>query len=243
MTNRASEVPGLSEQERYWETWQRDKSITPWSQTRAEAILGILRGLELERPAILDLGCGNGWFTERLATFGPATGTDLSLKAMAEARTKYPSATFIGGNLFDVDLPRAHFDVVVSQQVIAHVVDQVGYVERAASLMKPRGHLILTTPNRFVMDRLGDVGWEVTPPEHLEFWLDEKAVRKLLEPRFEILSFRSIIPMGRKGILRVVNSEKVNRLLQVVIPEATLRSWKERAGLGYTLVVLARKRD
>jgi SAM-dependent methyltransferase len=243
MTNRGAEVPGLSEQERYWETWQRDKSITPWSQTRAEAILGILRGLKLDRPAILDLGCGNGWFTERLATFGPATGTDLSLKAMAEAKTKYPSATFIGGNLFEVDLPRAHFDVVVSQQVIAHVVDQVGYVERAASLMKSRGHLILTTPNRFVMDRLGDVGWEVTPPEHLEFWLDEKAVRKLLEPRFEILSFRSIIPMGRKGILRVVNSEKLNRLLQVVIPEATLRSWKERAGLGYTLVVLARKRD
>jgi 2-polyprenyl-3-methyl-5-hydroxy-6-metoxy-1,4-benzoquinol methylase len=237
------DLPGLPEQERYWETWQATKSITEWSQVRAEKILSLLRHLDLKQPEILDLGCGNGWFTERLAALGRATGTDLSLKAMAEAKQHFPRATFVGGDLFQVELPLNHYDVVVSQQVIAHVVEQARYVERAASLLKSRGYLILTTPNRFVMDRLGELGWETTPPEHLEFWLDGKAVRNLLRPHFEVLEFTSIIPIGTQGLLRLVNSEKLNRALQLVIPEARLRSWKERAGLGYTLVVLARKRD
>lgn len=235
--------PGLTEQERYWETWQATKSITEWSQIRADAILALLRRLELRQPKILDLGCGNGWFTERLAAFGDATGTDLSLKAMAEAKQRFPRATFLGGDLFEVDLPRNHYDVVVSQQVIAHVVDQARYVERAASLLKPHGHLILTTPNRFVMDRLGDLGWEATPREHLEFWLDKKSLLRLLQPRFEILHVTSIIPIGRRGLLRVVNSEKLNAVLRRIFSEARVRAWKERAGFGYTLVVLARKRD
>jgi 2-polyprenyl-3-methyl-5-hydroxy-6-metoxy-1,4-benzoquinol methylase len=235
--------PGLPEQERYWETWQATKSITEWSRARADAILGILGRLALREPNILDLGCGNGWFTERLTAFGSATGTDLSLKAMAEAKERYPAATFLGGDLFEVDLPLNHYDVVVSQQVIAHVVDQARYVERAASLLKPRGYLILTTPNRFVMDRLGDLGWEATPPEHLEFWLDGKALRRLLRPRFEVLDLKSILPIGHRGVLRLVNSGKLNGALRRFIPEARLRTWKERAGFGYTLVVLARKRD
>jgi 2-polyprenyl-3-methyl-5-hydroxy-6-metoxy-1,4-benzoquinol methylase len=237
----SSEFPELADQERFWVTWQQTKSISEWALTRSEVILSLLRRLNLTRPTILDLGCGNGWFTERLAEFGTVTGVDLSRAAMEEARSRFPHATFIGGDLFEVDLPAAHFDLVVSQQVIAHVVDQPRYVDRAASLLKPRGHLILTTPNKFVMDRMGD--WDVSPPEHIERWLDRRTLLGLLRPRFEILRFTSIIPMGRLGILRVVNSDKLNRALGLLIPADRLRALKERAGFGYTLIVLARKRD
>ena len=239
----APEIPSLADQERFWETWQETKSITEWSLARAESIFSLFRSLNLQDPEILDLGCGNGWFTERLADHGRATGTDLSLKAMEEAKVRFPRAAFIGGDLFEVALPAAHYDVVISQQVIAHVLDQARYVKRAASLLKPRGYLILTTPNRFVMERLGDLGWDATPPEHLERWLDRKSLMRLLRSRFEILRFTSILPMGQRGILRLVNSTMLNRALNLVMPEARLRALKEWAGLGYTLIVLARKRD
>jgi 2-polyprenyl-3-methyl-5-hydroxy-6-metoxy-1,4-benzoquinol methylase len=239
----APEFPTLADQERFWETWQETKSITEWSLARAGAIVELLRSLKLQDPEILDLGCGNGWFTDRLAEFGRATGTDLNRKAMEEAKQKYPRATFIGGDLFEVDLPLAHYDVVLSQQVIAHVVDQPRYVERAASLLKPRGTLILTTPNKFVMDRLGDAGWDATPPEHIEQWLDRKSLSGLLAPRFEILRLTSILPMGQRGILRLVNSARLNRALGLAVSPSRIRAFKERAGLGYTLIVLARKRD
>jgi 2-polyprenyl-3-methyl-5-hydroxy-6-metoxy-1,4-benzoquinol methylase len=238
-----AEFPKLADQERFWETWQEEKSITRWSLARADAILNIVQSLGLSQPNILDLGCGNGWFTERLAAFGTVTGTDLSVKAMQEAAARSRGASFIGGDLFEVDLPTAPFDLVVCQQVIAHVVDQPRLVERAASLLKPGGFFLVTTPNRFVMDRLGDLGWDATPPEHIEQWLDRKTLERLLRPRFEILRFTSILPMGRRGILRLVNSARLNRALATVIPEPKLRALKERAGLGYTLIVLARKRD
>jgi len=240
---KAPEFPPLADQERFWETWQETKSITDWSQARADVILAFLRALNLNDPEILDLGCGNGWFTERLAAFGKATGTDLSLKAMEEAKGRFPHGTFVGGDLFQVVLPEAHYDVVVSQQVIAHVIDQPRYVDRAASLLRSRGYMILTTPNRFVMDRLGDQGWDATPPEHIEQWLDRKTLFRILQPRFEILRSTSILPMGDRGVLRLVNSAKLNRALGLVIPAACLRAVKEWAGLGYTLIVLARKRD
>jgi SAM-dependent methyltransferase len=237
------EYPPLAEQERYWETWHEAKSITEWSQARGEVVLSLLRALQLSEPEILDLGCGTGWFTDRLTEFGKATGTDLSLKAIELAKVRFPRATFVGGDVFEVDLPERHYDVVISQQVIAHVVDQPRYLERAASLLKPGGHLILTTPNKFVMDRLEDLGWEVTPPEHLELWLDRRSLLRLLKPRFRVLRLTSINPMGRRGILRLVNSTRLNRALGLVIPQNRLTSLKERAGLGYTLVVLARRRD
>ena len=242
MSDRA-EFPELADQERFWEGWQEAKSITPWSLARADALLQIVRSLNLANPRILDFGCGTGWFAERLSTLGTVTGTDLSRKAMEDARRRRPDITFLEGDLFTVEIPTAPFDVVVCQQVIAHVVEQSRLVDRAASLLKPGGYLVITTPNRFVMDRLGDLGWDVTPPEHIEQWLDRKAVERLLRPRFEILRFSSILPMGTRGILRLVNSERLNRIVSRIIPEARLREMKERAGLGYTLLFLARKRN
>src|SRR3989442_11595788 len=41
--------------------------------------------LALERPKILDLGCGNGWFSQELSRFGLVTGVDLSAEAIAMA--------------------------------------------------------------------------------------------------------------------------------------------------------------
>lgn len=237
-----SQYPELADQERFWETWQGTKSITDWSLARADALLRLIGSLGLENPSILDFGCGSGWFTERLAAHGTVTGTDLSVKAMEEAKRRFPAGTFLAGDLFEVDIPTAPFDLVVCQQVIAHVVDQPRLIQRAASLLKPGGYLVLTTPNRFVMDRLGDLGWDANPPEHIERWLDRKSLLQLLRPHFEVLRLASILPMGRQGILRFVNSVRLNRLLGLIVPEASIREMKEKAGLGYTLIVLARVR-
>lgn len=240
MSVAVSNYPSLAEQEQYWETWQETKSITEWSLKRGETILSWLRALALERPKILDLGCGTGWFTEKLAHFGEATGIDLSQKTIELAQLQFPRATFIAGNLFEIPLPAAHFDVVVSQQVIAHVVDQAGYVERVANLLRPHGYLILSTPNKFVMDRLN---WAPESSAHIENWLDLKSLKQLVRPHFRILRTTTIIPIGNRGILRLVNSYKLNTALSILIPRQYLEKLKERAGLGYTSLLLAQKRS
>ena len=153
------------------------------------------------------MGCGMGWFASQLAQFGPTTGIDLSDDAIAQAKSNFPQVTFMAGNVFEMELPERQFDVVVSQEVIAHVPDQPGYVEHAARGTKPGGYLIVTTPNRFVHFRNQ---WPPSPSGHIEQWLSRGALKRLLRPHFRVLRTTTAVPIGRGGILRLVHSTKLN---------------------------------
>ena len=173
--------PTLAEQKRYWDSkWERERATFPneWALRRGEIVLGLVRSLGLHRPKIVDLGCGTGWFTEKLADLGEVTGVDLSGEAVAIARQRLPGLTFLAGNAFEMPLPAGAFDVIVSQHVIAHVENQHAFVDRVADLLKPDGYVIVTTANKFVMDRLD---WDPQPREHIEQWLTMRGVKRLLQ--------------------------------------------------------------
>lgn len=239
-----SHEPSISQQKQFWETWNakmRDpEHLNEWSLRRGEIILKFFQSLRLQNPEILDFGCGTGWLSERLANFGPVTGVDLAESAIATARTRCTGCKFIAGDFFKIQLPAGHFDVVVSQEVVAHVPDQAAYIERAARLLKPGGHLIITTPNKFVIER-SDV-FPPQPPEHLEKWLTMGKLKRVLDPHFRVLRSTSILPMGNRGILRITNSTKINNGLAMFLSSRRIESLKERLGLGYTLILLAQKR-
>lgn len=239
-----SRDPSIERQRAFWNIWnatQRSpEQLNDWTRRRGEAILALVSSLHLEHPRIIDLGCGTGWLTERLAAFGPTTGLDLSDDVIAAARLRAPHIEFIAADLFRAELPEGFFDLVVSQDVIAHVTDQPEFVERAARLLRAQGHLIITTTNRFVVERMG---LPPQPPEHIERWLTMRLLRKLLAPHFDVLHADTVMPVGHQGVLRVTNSPKLNATLGRLIAPARLERAKERMGLGYNLVVLARKRN
>jgi 2-polyprenyl-3-methyl-5-hydroxy-6-metoxy-1,4-benzoquinol methylase len=233
--------PSLADQHRYWDArWDRTRSPNDWSLRRGEAILELIRPLPLERPTILDVGCGTGWFTGRLSRLGPTVGMDLSHTAIVLAKSQFPDVTFIAGNVFETQLPTAHFDLVVSQEVIAHVKDQSALLDCIAEAMKPGGYLVITTANKLVMNRV-DFGPD--PDAHIKQWLDIRTLKRLLRRRFDVLRTTSVLPMGDRGFLRIVNSAKINDIVSWVIPRRYLEAFKERAGLGYTLVALAQKKS
>ena len=232
--------PSLADQHRYWDArWDRTRSPNDWSLRRGESILEIIRSLGLERPEILDVGCGTGWFTGRLSRLGPTVGMDLSQTAIVLAKSQFPDVMFIAGNVFETQLPPAHFDLVVSQEVIAHVKDQSALLDRIAEALKPGGYLVITTANKLVMNRV-DFGPD--PDAHIKQWLDIKTLKSLLRRRFDVLRTTSLLPIGDRGFLRIVNSAKINGVVSWVVPRRYLEAFKERAGLGYTLVVLAQKK-
>ena len=77
----APENPTLDVQTEYWNDkwdWSRTKYPHDWAWRRGEKILAYVNSLRLARPAILDFGCGTGWFAGKLAELGPTTGIDLS---------------------------------------------------------------------------------------------------------------------------------------------------------------------
>lgn len=238
-------IPSLEEQRRFWnwhwEHWKERKIINDWTLKRGDAILEILRSLSLDQPEILDFGCGKGWFTEKLALIGNATGIDLSEEAITMAKLRSPHVTFIAGNVYDFPLQAEKYDVVVSQEVLTHVENPTAYLGRSASLLKPGGYLILACANKFVMERLGNADWNIQPPEHISWYPSMKELKQLLGARFRILRSTTILPVGNGGILRLVNSYKFNRALELLIPGRLLEALKERAGFGYQLLVLAQK--
>jgi 2-polyprenyl-3-methyl-5-hydroxy-6-metoxy-1,4-benzoquinol methylase len=243
-TMQAIEHLTLELQKEHWKYWNSTIGGRPESPLRplrrAEKILAYLRSLHLDQPTILDMGCGMGWFAAKLSQFGPTMGIDLCDEAIALAKSKFPQVTFQAGNLFEIALPERHFDVVVSQEVIAHVPDQCGYVERAARVLKPDGYLIMTTPNWFVHCRSR---WAPIPPGHIEQWLTRRGLKRLLHPYFRVLRTTTAGPLGHGGILRLVNSTKLNRLLASIVSPNQLDSLKEWAGLGWTQIVLARTKS
>ncbi|HIU47782.1 MAG TPA: methyltransferase domain-containing protein [Candidatus Avimonoglobus intestinipullorum] len=85
----------------------------------------VLELLDLERDmAVLDLGCGNGALTKRLAERGVrAIGLDASAELLETARTHYPDLTFVrdDATAFVLDQP---VDAVFSNAVL-HWIDRV----------------------------------------------------------------------------------------------------------------------
>src|SRR5258708_38161697 len=131
--------PIIDEQRSFWNwNWQNfetRKVLNDWTERRAQEILALIRGLSLPNPRILDFGCGQGWFTERLAGWGEAHGIDLSPEGIAAAQVRRPDITYLAGNFYDVPLPRNFFDLAISQEVIAHVENQPKYIDLAAKVL------------------------------------------------------------------------------------------------------------
>jgi 2-polyprenyl-3-methyl-5-hydroxy-6-metoxy-1,4-benzoquinol methylase len=208
-----------------------------WQRQRGETVRRWVLKLGLTRPRILDFGCGTGWFSDKLTDVGDVTAIDLSEAAIAIARSSYPSVHFIAGNMFEVSLPAEQFDIVVSQEVIAHVERQSEYLDRCAAALRGGGYLVITTANKFVMDRLG---WP-QPLGHIEQYLTMRRFKRLLRRRFSVLDVTSIIPIGDQGLLRLVNSYKLNAVAARLLSPDVIGRLKGRARLGYTLIALARR--
>lgn len=101
---------------------------------------------------VLDLGCGSGYGTHRIAGVArSAIGVDVAPDAVAFARARYvaPNLDYRvvdqGGPLPFAD---EEFDVVLSFQVIEHVHDVRGYLEEAKRVLAPGGTLVVITPDR-----------------------------------------------------------------------------------------------
>ena len=110
------------------------------------------RVAELARgPDVLDLGCGTGNMTMRLARLGMrVAGVDLSPEMLAVARRKVPSGASVRfvqtGAVELIDhFPAASFDTIVSILMFSELreAEQRLVFRQCRSLLRPGGRLIL----------------------------------------------------------------------------------------------------
>jgi SAM-dependent methyltransferase len=236
-------VRDLLDQEKYYDQrWKQEGFANGLQAARCAAIVLALHQVGVKEPHILDLGCGTGWLSAILGQFGPTTAIDLSDFAIKAAAKKFPWVQFFHGNIFEwSETQDAVFDVVVSQEVIEHVADQREYLEIAARLLKNRRYLILTTPNARTVRALRNLKtWSNQPIENV---LDVKALRLLISRRFEIIEMRTIVAgFGDAGIYRVLNSEKIGLMLDLLKIRKAYHKLLLYASFGLHTIVLARKK-
>lgn len=234
----------LEMQRKFWNEWDgkhlQDATIGDDGRQRGEAALSLLRSCSLQRPQIIEFGCGNGWLAEKLVSFGPVTGVDLADQAIAEARRRVPSGTFHAGDVLNLDLPVEAFDVVLSLEMFAQVANQSLFVEVMARVLKKGGYLILVTQNRTVYARRKDIA--PVAEGQIRRWVTMRGLQNELRPHFDILKATTMRPAGELGFLRIINSARLNGLVSKVIPKPSLERLKERCGLGQTLLILGQKR-
>lgn len=97
---------------------------------------GALRDLD-----ILEIGCGTGRHTVRLAEHNRVTGIDVSAGMIAAARSKLPADTpLIEADFITYDeFPPASFDVAVTSLVLEHVRDLTMFFTKLATVLRPNG--------------------------------------------------------------------------------------------------------
>jgi 2-polyprenyl-3-methyl-5-hydroxy-6-metoxy-1,4-benzoquinol methylase len=235
----------LKEQQRSWDEWHRthprDQKPRLVSERQSAVILEWCTSLGRNDMEIIDIGCGLGWMSERLLPFGKVTGVDLADEAIKQARKRAPQIKFISGDLFNLDLPEGFFDIVVSLEVLSHVRDQPAFLSRVAGLLKPGGHFMLATQNRYVLER-----WDVIRgaiPGQIRHWVNARELRRLLAKEFELIELTSVLPVGDGGLLRIVNSAKLNYFFTHLFGRDAVERAKERLLLGHALLALTRKRE
>jgi 2-polyprenyl-3-methyl-5-hydroxy-6-metoxy-1,4-benzoquinol methylase len=124
-------------------------------------------------------------------------------------------------------------------ETLSHVTDQPAFIKRIRDVLKPGGYLILTTQNRLVFERRAGVNPRA--PGQIRHWVSPGELRQLLRTDFEVRHFTTLLPDGQLGLLRLVNSTRLNALLNRVVSPGVIERAKERLGLGQTIAVLAQR--
>jgi SAM-dependent methyltransferase len=117
----------------------------PWVMARLPVHAG---------DAMLDIGCGPGWFWAGAAKQLPK-GIDLmladqSLGMVKEAKERCASLPFASldgrtADAIDLPFPNDSFDVVIAMHMLYHVADQERALAEMHRVLKPGGTLAITT--------------------------------------------------------------------------------------------------
>jgi SAM-dependent methyltransferase len=126
----------------------------PRLDRKFERMFELLRD-RLPVDSMLDAGCGDGRYLAALGTIGMVpprlVGSDISERILETARATAAAhgvePELVRANLEALPFPDASFELVLSVQVIEHLLDPAAGLRELARVLRPGGTLLLSTDN------------------------------------------------------------------------------------------------
>lgn len=176
-----------------------DKPAAYFQGARSEMLEFVPRGAS----RVLEVGCGAGRFGAELKRqrSGEVWGIELVPEVARQAATRLDEVR-VGDALEEIRrLPSAHFDCVVMNDVLEHVVDPCHLLHEVRRTLTHDGVIVCSIPNvrywRVLTGLLFEKDWRyatdgVLDATHLRFFTERSIRRMLHETGYEILELRGI---------------------------------------------------
>jgi SAM-dependent methyltransferase len=251
MSNQSQEM----DEKTWWDFWNSsyrvgdDNGETP-NELFDRVAATVHEFAQPEGSRILEIGCGTGTLSRRLK-FSTYAGVDISpsaiqlaKRAWEERASRLPldgSATYEAVDFHDWPLPSRLFDIAVCVDAFVWIHDQHIALKKIAESLRTGGVLVISIINPFVYHRIRRTAANPLKEGPVKNWLTRGDLHALITASgLRIERSATIMPRGNMGILRLINSSRLNDALgpQVAM---LLRRAKERMGLGQYQVVAARK--
>ncbi len=161
---------------------------------------------------LLEVGCGTGAFAAGLKAVRAKAGRSVEVWGveMEEDAARQAAASLdrvLQGDVAQVlpELPAGHFDCLILNDVIEHVLDPSGLLVSLRPLLKPGGYLVASIPNvRYffnVMDLVVQGRWDYTDEgildrTHLRFFTRSSMIRLLEDSGYRVEGAVGINPTG-----------------------------------------------
>lgn len=204
----------------YEEYWKTPAKAPPahdtMTQKRWDFLFKTLKYISAKN--VLDVGCGDGRLVGVLLRHGyVATGMDISSNALSVAKSKVPEGRFV---CYPLDgspwpFPDKSFDVIVSFEVIEHLLGVRAKLEEVNRVLTNTGHLIVSTPyhgliKNFLITLVRFEKHFDVEGGHIRFFTVNSLRRLLINTGFRVLYWRYCgrlwpIPKGVYVVARKVH--------------------------------------
>jgi SAM-dependent methyltransferase len=162
--------------------------------SRNDAVAQVRKFMPSAKAVIMEIGCSSGFLIRDLAKSFPEAvilGADVVKEPLYRLARSLPGIPLIRFDLLQCPLPDQSVDVLVMLNVLEHIEDDVGALQKAFNLLKPGGALIIEVPagpnlydtydaqlhhfRRYaaseLQGKLTEVGFNVSRKSHLGFVL------------------------------------------------------------------------
>ena len=193
-------VPGYNRYELYAHSITKKKKALEYLADKEAMYFAVNQILsENNDPAkkILEVGSGLGYLTYAVAQKGyDIIGLDISVDAIKKSKKRF-GKNYVCEDVYKYAIENNQkFNLIILTEVIEHVPDPYSFCNGLINLLKPKGRLIISTPNKSAFPQQEYWNTEL-PPVHLT-WFSEKSFKVLSERLGLSLSFFDFTEFNKK---------------------------------------------